>query len=475
MYRIFLTASGSNVTINLTGQVEPNASTGQLTAVFSGNPQLPFSDLNLRFFIGPLAALATPESCGTFTTTSTITAYGSATANPSSSFNITGCASPTPFAPSFTAGTTNATAGAFSPFTLTFSRADSNQEFKTITATLPPGLFAKIAGVTQCTNAQVAGNSCPASSQVGNGDGRLRCRLAPDLPDRPGVPSTGPYNGGAYGLATVVPAVAGPYNLGTVTVRQALDINPDDAHVTAVSDPFPTILDGVPLRIKTMNLDLNRPDFIINPTSCQPFNMTATISSVGGSTSSVSSPFQVGSCTGTSVQASEVGDRPQRGRPDQDRQASDADRDSDGTAQRSGQPEVGPGHASAEPRARPEEHRGRVHGGQAAAAIACPSNTIVGTASAISPLLPDPLSGNVGYIVQGIGSTNAQEDQQIKTLPSLLIPLEGDHRPQPAGSDERWTAKVEVKLVTYVPARSPMRRWSNFKLTITGRLATGSW
>ena len=114
---------------------------------------------------------------------------------------------------------------------------------------------------------------------------------------------TGPYKGGAYGLATVVPAVAGPYNLGTVIVRQALDINPNDAHVTAVSDPFPTILDGVPLRIKTVNLDLNRPNFIINPTSCQPFHMTATIQSVGGSTSSVSSPFQVGSCAGAPIQA----------------------------------------------------------------------------------------------------------------------------------------------------------------------------
>ena len=420
MYRIFLTASADNATINLTGQVTPNPSTGQLTAVFSNNPQLPFSALNVHFYGGPLAALANPESCGSFTTTSAITAYGSATATPSSSFNITGCANPTPFSPSFTAGTTNPTAGAYSPFTLTFSRSDSDKEFSSISATLPPGLFAKIAGVTQCSNAAAATGACPASSQVGtatvgSGAGSHPLFLSGQ------VYLTGPYKGGAYGLATVVPAVAGPYNLGTVVVRQALDINPTDAHVTAVSDPFPTILDGVPLRIKTINLNLNRPDFIINPTSCQPFDISATVMAVGGSTSSVASPFQVGSCA-------ELPFNPKLGislsGKGQTKTGRHPTLTATLTAPSSGQANLKTAKVTLPLSLALDPRNTQVVCSVAdAAAIACPSNTIVGTASAISPLLPDPLSGNV-YIVQGI-RTNAQ-GQQIKTLPSLLIPLRGD-------------------------------------------------
>jgi hypothetical protein len=454
MYRVFLTASADNATINLTGQVNPNASTGQLTAVFSNNPQLPFSALNVHFFGGPLAPLANPETCGTFTTTSAITPYGAATAKPSSSFNITGCANPTPFSPSFTAGTTNPTAGAYSPFTLTFSRSDSDKEISGISATLPPGLFAKIAGVTQCTNAA----SCPASSQVGtatvgSGAGSHPIFLGGK------VYLTGPYKGGAYGLATVVPAIAGPYNLGTVVVRQALDINPNDAHVTAVSDPFPTILDGVPLRIKTINLDLNRPDFIINPTSCQPFQISATIMAVGGSSSSVASPFQVGSCA-------ELPFNPKLGivlrGKGQTKTGRHPTLTATLTAPSSGQANLKTAQVTLPLSLALDPRNTQVVCSVAdAAAIACPSNTIVGTSSAISPLLPDPLSGNV-YIVQGI-RTNAQ-GQQIKTLPSLLIPLRGDIA---LNLQAQTSVDSAGRLVTTFPA-IPDAAVSNFQLTITG-------
>src|SRR4029078_10818583 len=108
---------------------------------------------------------------------------------------------------------------------------------------------------------------------------------------------TGPYKGGPYGLSTVIPALAGPYDLGTVVVRQSLQIDPEDAHVTAVSDPFPRILDGVPLRLKTINLTLNRSHFIVNPTSCDPLRIAGNIASVNGASAAVSSRFQVGQCS----------------------------------------------------------------------------------------------------------------------------------------------------------------------------------
>jgi hypothetical protein len=456
MYRVFMTASADNATINLTGQVNPNASTGQLTAVFSNNPQLPFSALNVHFFGGPLAALANPESCGTFTTDSVITPYGAAAARPSSSFNITGCSNS--FSPSFTAGTTNPTAGAYSPFTLTFTRQDSDKELSGISATLPPGLFAKIAGVTQCSNAAAATGACPASSQVGtatvgSGAGSHPLFLSGQ------VYLTGPYKGGAYGLATVVPAIAGPYNLGTVVVRQALDINPTDAHVTAVSDPFPTILDGVPLRIKTINLDLNRPDFIINPTSCQPFQISATITAVGGSTSSVASPFQVGSCQALPFNPKLGIKLTGKGQTKTGRHPTLT---ATLTAPRSGQANLKTAKVTLPLSLALDPKNTEVVCSVAqAAAIACPSNTIVGTSSAISPLLPDPLSGNV-YIVQGI-RTNAQ-GQQIKTLPSLLIPLRGDIA---LNLQAQTSVDSAGQLVTTFPA-IPDAAVSNFQLAITG-------
>ena len=456
MYRLFLTASGDDVRINLQGQVVPNPTTGQLTAVFDQNPQLPFSDLNVRLFGGPLAALANPESCGTVTTTSAIAAFsGGADSTPSSSFNVTGC-SGDPFTPSFAAGTTNPVAGSYSPFTLTFSRPDNDQEFKTLTATLPPGLFAKIAGVPLCSNAQANAGTCGSSSRVGTATVGSGAGSHPLFLSGP-VYLTGPYNGGAYGLATVIPAVAGPYNLGTVVVRQSLRIDPNDAHVTAVSDPFPTILDGVPLRIKTVNLTLDRPNFIINPTSCTPMSIGATISSVNGTNSSVSTPFQVAGCgnlpffPSLALKLSGKGQTRSGKHPTLNATL----KVDSGQANISSARVVLPLSLALDP-----NNTTVVCSVADAAVDNCPANTIVGHVTATSPLLPDPLNGSV-YLVQGI-RTNAQ-GQQIKTLPSLLVPLKGD-------VDLNLHAKTSVSAGRLVSTFSPVpdADVSNFKLTING-------
>ena len=287
MYRLFLAAAGDNVNVHLSGQVNPNPTTGQLTTVFSENPQLPFSDLDLKLFGGPLAALANPETCGTFTATSDILSWGER-CRCDAVVVLQHRRLHRRVRPTFAAGTTNPSAGAFSPFTLTFSRSDTDRELSSITATLPPGLFAKIAGVPLCSNAAANAGTCGAASRVGTATVGSGAGSHPLFLSGP-VYLTGPYNGGAYGLATVVPAIAGPYNLGTVVVRQSLRIDPNDAHVTAVSDPFPTILDGVPLRIKTVNLTLDRRNFIVNPTSCAASTIRSTITSVGGAVATVSS------------------------------------------------------------------------------------------------------------------------------------------------------------------------------------------
>jgi hypothetical protein len=300
MLRLFIEVDDpiSGIVVKLPGTVSADATTGQLTASFKDNPQLPFDDLKLQFKSGPRAPLANPTRCGTYTTTTDLSPWSAPftpDATPSSSFEIIGCGNPNQFSPSFTAGVQNVQAGAFSPFVLSFSRSDTDQELLSISVTLPPGLLAKLAGVPLCSDANANAGTCPATSQVGTVATGAGPGAQPFF-----VPGkaylTGPYKGGPYGLAVVVPAVAGPFDLGTVVVRQSLRIDRTTAQVTAVSDPFPTILHGIPLRIRRVDVTVDRPSFMLNPTSCDPVAISGTLSSTGGLTATVTSRFQVGGC-----------------------------------------------------------------------------------------------------------------------------------------------------------------------------------
>lgn len=304
---IYVDAEAEGAVVKLAGKVEANPSTGQLTTTFADNPQLPFSDFKLDFYGGPRAALDTPEACGAYAPLSSLSPWsGTAPVSLSEPFDITsGCVSG--FSPSFSSGVENPQAGAESPFTLSFSRSDSEQQLSGLTATLPPGLIAKLAGVPLCTDAQLAAaatesasaeqaaSSCTAGSQVGT------VQAASGPGQDPFHASgraylTGPYKGAPYGLAEVIPVLAGPFDLGTVVVRQKLEIDEHDAHVTAVSDPLPSIIEGIPLRLRSVSVDLSRPGFMVNPTSCEPMAVAGTLTSTGGASKSVSSRFQMGGC-----------------------------------------------------------------------------------------------------------------------------------------------------------------------------------
>jgi hypothetical protein len=316
----------TGVLIKIPGKFEADPHTGQLTATFDENPNLPFSDLKLHFFGGPRAELATPETCGTYTTSNELTPYSFPDSGPITelldSFVIDE-ACPGGFNPSFAAGSQNLQAGAYTPFTASFSRADTDQELSGLTVTLPPGLIGKIAGVPLCTEAQIhaietGSGDCPEASRVGSvlagtgpGPNPLFVKGTAYL--------TGPYNGGPYGLAVVVPAIAGPYNFGTVVVRQSLRIDPRTAQVTDVSDPFPKIIDGIPLRLRRVDLTLDRPEFTFNPTSCEhqqlsgamtgtplgaPTALNGTIgyATEAGASSPFTAPFQVTNCAALAFQ-----------------------------------------------------------------------------------------------------------------------------------------------------------------------------
>jgi hypothetical protein len=297
----------TGVVLKIAGELKADPQTGQLTAVFAENPQLPFSDLKLHFFGGPRAELATPESCGTYTTNSELTPWSAPDSGPIGTpfdnYMIDeDCASD--FVPAFTGGSTNLQAGADTAFVASFSREDSDQELGGLTVSLPAGLLADVASVPLCPEAQANAGTCPESSQVGTVEAGAGPGPNP-LFISGKVYLTGPYNGGPYGLSVVVPADPGPFNFGVVVVRQSLRIDPHDAHVTDVSNSFPTMLavpapnggtTGIPIRLRRVDVKIDRPGFAFNPTNCTKSQVGANIVSTQELSSSLAVPFQVTNC-----------------------------------------------------------------------------------------------------------------------------------------------------------------------------------
>jgi hypothetical protein len=317
---LYLVAKGpGGLLIKTPGKVETDPATGQLTTVFNEVPQVPFEDLSVNLFTGARGALKTPSTCGTFTTTSQMTPWTSpegADAFPADSFQITqgpgggACIASedkAPNSPAFNAGTVDPTAGAYSPFVLKLARADGSQEIKAIDTTLPPGLVGKLAGTTYCPEAALsaaqtksgaeeqASPSCPLSSEVGTINVAAGAGPAPYNAQGTAY-LAGPYKGAPLSLAIITPAVAGPFDLGVVVVRAALDLDPESFQIKATSDPIPTILQGIPLEIRTISLNVDRPSFTLNPTSCDPMAITGQSISVFDQAASLSNRFQVGEC-----------------------------------------------------------------------------------------------------------------------------------------------------------------------------------
>jgi hypothetical protein len=306
MLRLFIGVDDpqSGVVVKLPGTVAANPSTGRLTATFKNNPQLPFSDLQLQFKGGPRAPLATPQTCGVFTTTSDLVPWSAPEtpdATPSSSFGVNwdgaggACPASASFAPSFTAGTVVPKAGGYTPFTLTLGRADREQDLSQIQVHMASGLLGTLSSVPLCGEPQAGLGTCSQASRIGTTTVAAGAGSNPFHLSGP-VYLTGPYNGAPFGLSVAVPAVAGPFNLGTVVVRAAITIDPQTAAVTVTSGALPQIIDGVPVRLRTVNVTVDRPGFIFNPTNCSAQAIAAAIASAQGATAAVSTPFAVGGC-----------------------------------------------------------------------------------------------------------------------------------------------------------------------------------
>jgi len=314
-FRIFIhvVSERYGVNVRLIGNVFPNLQTGQLTAVVDNNPQAPFTSFKVLLNGGPRAALTTPDTCGPHTTTATFTPWsGTADVTDQSSFNLTtapgGGPCPKtlaerPFNPTYGAGPKGSKAGAFSPFELHLTRPDGAQEFRQINVNLPPGMVAKLKGVEYCPEASIeaaakqagvaelASSSCPASSLVGTAGIDAGSGPAP-FHVNGNAYLAGPYKGAPISIVFVTPAVAGPYDLGTVVVRAALNIDPETAEVHAVSDPIPYIFGGVKLDLRSIDVSINRQNFTLNPTTCRSaFPIGADIFGGGGNPADPASWF----------------------------------------------------------------------------------------------------------------------------------------------------------------------------------------
>jgi hypothetical protein len=314
------------INVKLPGIVTADKTTGQLTARFTNNPQLPVKSLSLTFKGGDRAPLVNPPLCtAAATTTGVFTPWsrggtrsdgvvvpGTPDATASSSFAIdkgangAPCVSSLadlPFSPAFSAGVIDPQAGGGSPFVLRFTRQDGEQDLGSINASLPPGLLGNIGAVPLCPEAQAVAGTCASASQIGTTVVGAGAGPSPLFVPQPGKDPTavylaGPYKGAPLSLSIVVPAQAGPFDLGDVVVRAALFIDQHDAHVSVKSDPLPTMRDGVPLRVRDVRVNIDRPGFMVSPTNCKQQSVTGQIDSASGKSVNVSSPFAVTGCSG---------------------------------------------------------------------------------------------------------------------------------------------------------------------------------
>lgn len=310
----------------LAGRVTPDKRTGQIRAVFENNPQVPIEDLEVEFFGGPRASLANPDVCGTYTVSTQMTPWSAKDPdNPlDSEIAVSNdpiaidagpegrrCATSKadrPFDLGFSAGGDNVFAGKSTQFKLRLTRPDGSQELDQISVTTPPGFAATLKGVEICSwaavdsaaarekgAAEIASPSCPSASQIGTTTIGAGVGSNPYYVKTGKIYLTGPYKGAPLSLSFIVPAVAGPFDLGVQVVKTALNVNPKTAQVTAVSDPVPQILEGVPLQLRDIRVELD-PDFGLNPTSCNAMSIDAKVTGANGAVANLGNRFQVGGC-----------------------------------------------------------------------------------------------------------------------------------------------------------------------------------
>jgi hypothetical protein len=455
LYRLYVELGGhelhpSGVNIKIEGKVEANPATGQLTVKLVNNPELPLSQLNLTLNGGPRALLDNPATCGPASTTSDLEPWstpgvtpapesqympGTADAAPSSFYEVTGCPTTPMFTPAILAGSTIPQAGVFTPFTFTVTRADGEQYLSVLDLTTPPGVSAMLSNVPLCEEPAASNGQCPPASRIGStivGAGAGSHPL--QLPGN--IYLTSGYDGAPFGLSIVTNAVAGPLNLGQIVIRSRVDLDSETAALTITSDPLPQIVFGVPLRIQRVILNIDRPNFIFNPTDCEIQQITATIVSSQGRSAHESNRFAIGGCRNLrfapTIKASTNAHTTFATGASFDMKLSIAN------AKRGSQANL-----AAIKMTLPQQLPSRLTTLQQACPqttftadpAACPAGAIIGIARARTPVLPVEMEGPVYFVSRG---RNA--------FPSPVLVLEGDGvRLNLAG-----TTTIDSKEITHV-------------------------
>jgi hypothetical protein len=429
------------ILVRVAGRVDSDSATGQLTATFDNLPQLPYSHFDVHFREGQRSPLATPSTCGAYATEIETSPWldPDEILHQSSPFTLSAgvgggpCPSSlAPFAPTAVGGSLNGNASSYSPFDLTLTRGDGEQEITSYSAALPPGLLGNISGIPFCPEAQIAAAklqsgadsavapACPAASLIGHTE--TGYGVGSSLSYAPGtLYLAGPYHGSPLSVVAIDSAKVGPFDLGTVVIRSAIRVNPQTAQVaidSAGSDPIPHILQGFPLRLRTIRIYIDRPGFMVNPTSCDPFAVTSVLTGSGArfsdpgddSTASLSSPFQVSNCTALGftprLALKLSGSHRRGGYP-----ALQAT-----LTPRPGDSNLGKATVTLSPRLfLAQEHLETVCTPRQFTAHTCPPGSVYGKASAVTPLLETPLTGPV-YL-----RSNGSE----RKLPDLVAALSG--------------------------------------------------
>jgi hypothetical protein len=432
---VSLSDKEDGVFVKLIGDVHLDEQTGQITTTFDETPQLPISKFKLSFSGGAQAALVTPSTCGSYQTNSDFTPWSTpagADVLRSSAFAIEqgpgggACPSvPLPFAPTLHAGATTDQAGGYTDFSLLLQRADGQQRISSLQFKTPEGLLGMISKVPLCGEPQAAQGSCSAASQIGHTV--VESGPGPDplvIPEPGQAPApiylTGGYKGAPYGLSIAVPVIAGPFNLGTVVVRSKIDVDPHTAQLTVTTDPLPSILNGVPTDLRTIDAVIDRPRFMFNPTGCEPQAFSGTAFSTEGATAAIAAHFQVGSCqslkfapnfkVSTSGKTSKAKGASLDAKilyPTGALPANQASQQSNIASVKVDLPKQLPSRLTTLQKA-------CLASTFEANPAKCPAASVVGHATAVTPVLPVPLSGPAYFVSHG-----------GEAFPSLIVVLQG--------------------------------------------------
>ena len=382
---------------------------------------------------------------------------GTPSVSPSSNFEIAGPGCPPAFEPGFGARSANPVSGAFAPFEADIERGDRNEFLSGVRVDTPPGLGAMISRVEKCADAAASAGTCPAGSRIGTVRTRSGSGTEPFALSGP-VYLTEGYKGAPFGMVAVIRAIAGPYDLGTVIVRQQVHVDPNDAHVTVVSDPLPQILEGVPIRLRDVEVAIDRDGFVYNPTSCGDRQIGATLHSIQGTARTRAAGVRFDGCEAlpfapklamklTGAKQTKLGKHPAL---------------TTTVTQGGGQANIGtarvvlPLSLALDP-----NNAQAICGYEAALRADCPVKSQIGTASAVSPALDAPLKGPV-YFVQGI-RFDPTTGNRIRTLPTLLVKLNGELR-----VNVRGVTAVENQRLVSTFERVPDAPVTRFDLKLKG-------